>query len=881
MRATLALSVLGLVAIFGALIAPVYHETDLVQAAPGTATASVLTFTSSNATASASLALNSIDGNFTTSAPAQKAAFSVSTNNYTGYMVFITVSGNNAAVLSDGNSHTLTSISSATSAADFADTGSVGQALNGKWGYLPSFYNSTANVSTYYPAPTELDAVLLNETSTANSSNGIDNADDYTIGLGFRADYTIPSGTYTNSTFVIHYLANPVDYVIDYSKGSIQDNPSGMPATQIGTIKDGSIADSITLSSDVPNRTGYTFAGWCYGTLTDADGTVCGGNPGTVYAAGGSFGIDNTSNNSVTLYALWSYGPYDVEVDFAGTGVYNVMFTAPGHTTRTVSSSGGVASLDYNVDYSVTMNFTDSTYYMVDSWALNDSNYGTLGSTSSNPTTFRTNTSSNSAVITATSKYIPRTIYFYANDGAGRGYSQEMNGPDYLSGNNFTKTNYYFKGWSTTSGANNTVEYRAGQKIMPSSNLTLYAVWGESTSNSLYDIVASLNYDRSLENTDFDTDFTSPAYKGLNGNAGIKAAITKDNSGVFSYSSVAFGNANDGMVSRPNTIYMYRGILDSNLDGTTSTYGSNGNSANYPNYVKLGNTCWRIVRTTMSGGVKMIYNGLYSSGTTANSCANATSNAQVTTRSFNSANDSIVYAGYTYNVHYINNSDTDGKSVDEVLGSDSDPSKNDTRSNIKTYIEDTWYASNLSTYTSILEASAGYCNDRSAYTNASGTTPVTNISLSGSVFFGAYARNLNANSNTPSLGCPRGTVDLYRYVANSTGVSNELKYPVALLTADEASFAGSGSETASQGSAYDVNSFLRSGSNVWLLSPSYRQSSGATRGIRIVANGFLNTSLTTASGGVRPVISLISGTTAASGSGTATDPWVVVAPVAP
>lgn len=877
MRAALALSVLGLVAIFGALIAPVYHETDLVQAAPGTATASVLTFVSSNVTASASLALNSIDGNFTTSAPAQKAAFSISTNNYTGYTVMIAASGNTTA-LNDNNSHTLTSISSATSAADFADVGSVGQALNGKWGYLPNFYNSTANTSTYYPAPTSLNAVVLNETSAANSSNGIDNADDYTIGLGFRADYTIPSGTYTNSTLVIHYLANPVDYVIDYSKGGIQDNPSGMPATQSGAIKDGSIADSITLSSDVPTRTGYTFAGWCYGTLTDADGTVCGGNPGTVYAAGGSFGIDNTSNNSVTLYALWSYGPYNVEVDFAGIGVSSVTFTASGHTTRTVSSSGGVASLDYNVDYSVTMNFTDSTYYMVDSWTLNDSNYGTLGSTSLNPTTFRTNTSSNSAVITATGKYIPRTISFNANNGAGRGYTQEMNGPDYLSGNNFSRSNYYFKGWSTTSGVNNTVEYRAGQKIMPSSNLTLYAVWGESTTNSLYDIVASLNYERSLTNTDFDTNSTSPSYKGLNGNAGIKATITKDNSGVFSYHSGTFGDANDGMVSRPNTIYMYRGILDSNLDGTSSTYGSNGNSANYPNYVKLGNTCWRIVRTTMSGGVKMIYNGLYSSGTTANSCANATSNAQVTTRSFNSANDSIVYAGYTYNDRYTDNSLTNGESVDEVLGSDSDPGKNNTRSTIKTYIEDTWYASNLSAYTSILEASAGYCNDRSAYINASGSTLVTNISLSSYVYFGAYTRNLNTNSSTPSLGCSRGTVDLYRYAANSTGVSNELKYPVALLTADEASFAGSGSSTASHGSAYDVNSFLRSGSNIWLLSPSYRVSSGETRAIRLVAGGSITSTLVSTSGGVRPVISLISGTTAASGSGTATDPWVVAAP---
>ena len=122
----------------------------------------------------------------------------------------------------------------------------------------------------------------------------------------------------------------------------------------------------------------------------------------------------------------------------------------------------------------------------------------------------------------------------------------------------------------------------------------------------------------------------------------------------------------------------------------------------------------------------------------------------------------------------------------------------------------------------------------------------------------------------------RSTVDLYRYVANSTGVSNQLKYPAALLTADELSFAGSGRSTASEGSSYHANSFLRSGSNFWLLSPNYRNASGSASGFALNSNGALfNSGSVYSARGVRPSISLKLGTTASSGTGTATDPWIV------
>ena len=49
------------------------------------------------------------------------------------------------------------------------------------------------------------------------------------------------------------------------------------------------------------------------------------------------------------------------------------------------------------------------------------------------------------------------------------------------------------------------------------------------------------------------------------------------NSGVYEYNASLFGTASDA--SNNYKIYYYRGILDSNLDGTANTYGSNGNGA--------------------------------------------------------------------------------------------------------------------------------------------------------------------------------------------------------------------------------------------------------------------------------------------------------------
>lgn len=73
---------------------------------------------------------------------------------------------------------------------------------------------------------------------------------------------------------------------------------SGEPSDS--TVTNDSTTASLTVSSTVPTRTGYTFTGW----NTKADGT------GTNYSAGSSVNVG--ADSTVTLYAQWRLNNYDV-----------------------------------------------------------------------------------------------------------------------------------------------------------------------------------------------------------------------------------------------------------------------------------------------------------------------------------------------------------------------------------------------------------------------------------------------------------------------------------------------------------------------------------------------------------------------------------------
>lgn len=264
---------------------PISKSEQNTEAVTGTVQSSSLTLNVSSSAASVELDVNSNTGTFASSTMDNSAAFSVTTNNFSGYTLSISGSDNDGKLYDTTKKYFLEPLTSAVSEADFSSTSS----LNGKWGYKPSKFNSIAN-NNYLPAPTTT-ASTLDTTSVANTT-----ANDYTISLGLRADYTTTANTYSNS-FIITAVPNPIAYVITYDANTT-DTVSNMPAAQNSTTS----ATSITLADKTPVRENYDFKGWCTVAPTTANPDTC---TGTTFQPGDTYGIDQTSENITVLYAIW------------------------------------------------------------------------------------------------------------------------------------------------------------------------------------------------------------------------------------------------------------------------------------------------------------------------------------------------------------------------------------------------------------------------------------------------------------------------------------------------------------------------------------------------------------------------------------------------
>ena len=316
-------------------------------------------------------------------------------------------------------------------------------------------------------------------------------------------------------------------------------------------------------------------------------------------------------------------------------------------------------------------------------------------------------------------------------------------------------------------------------------------------------------------------------------------------------SQAVMDNVASEYVTNPNGISL--NILSSNTNGKGVYIISSTSNNDYPihyyrgavdnNNVKFANFCWKIVRTTETGGVKLIYNGLPDSN---GYCTNKTGETTTIGRSvFNSGYDDNAYVGYMYG--------SIGASTYE------ETHKNENDSVIKTVI-DNWYEKNMTSYTNKLEDTV-WCNDRSVVTNSS-YYPGNGVGGSKSTMYGPRDRL----SRTPSLNCinqnDRFTVD----TANGNGA---LTYPVALLTADEVRYAGG-----AHGSPNDDKIYLyTAGSGFWTLSPFHYGSRNDPKVLDF------NVSMTDYSvgnsDGVRPSVSLKPGIVTIGGDGTDNSPYIV------
>ena len=146
-----------------------------------------------------------------------------------------------------------------------------------------------------------------------------------------------------------------------------------------------------------------------------------------------------------------------------------------------------------------------------------------------------------------------------------------------------------------------------------------------------------------------------------------------------------------------------------------------------------------------------------------------------------------------------------------------------------------------------------WCNDRSIPA-LNGTT----------THYGSYERLSNL-SKKPIITCPNKNDSFTVDEKNGNGL---LKYPIALLTADELLLAGTNFIIAS-------TNYLYTNTNWWTMSPGHQYFSGGKyiSDIFFYYGNSLSTTQPNGNNGIRPAISLSKNTLIKEGNGTISNPY--------
>ena len=349
----------------------------------------------------------------------------------------------------------------------------------------------------------------------------------------------------------------------------------------------------------------------------------------------------------------------------------------------------------------------------------------------------------------------------------------------------------------------------------------------------------------------------------------------------FTYSKIS-----SGMKTFPEET---EAVMASTADDYGTSYYFRG--AVEINYVEFANKCWRIVRVTGDGSIKLV---LFNNNTDgkANPCAEINDNGEAAIAGisqFNYAYNDNAFVGLMYG----NIGCSDGTSEDSTMCEDAggtwtastsyaNAHKNINKSTILKYLEE-WYNNNLANYDSYISDTI-WCNDKSTVKdtmfnpyawNNLGTNYGYGLNIN---YYGTIKRIIENDrlslAGNPSLICPNDDLggNLSKYtVSDKTNGNGNLDKKIGLLTADEVVYAGGGD--------YNKSYYLLKNSENawwWALSP-FEFSGGAANvwdvngindGIDIYNPVYEHLS-------VRPSISLVSNIKISSGNGTRNSPYKV------
>ena len=170
---------------------------------------------------------------------------------------------------------------------------------------------------------------------------------------------------------------------------------------------------------------------------------------------------------------------------------------------------------------------------------------------------------------------------------------------------------YQFKGWEIVD--KNITKVNDDNFIMPDEDVIIKATWSK------------LGLSKAMDGT---VQEATTLYKVIK-NEAISGGLAKEYTGEHQDSITGAGD---------KKIYHYYATND-----------TDGAKVKEKNNVLFAGFCWQMIRTTDTGGVKMIYNGVPDS---AGACNNTGADTSIGTSAFNSNDDSLAYVGYMYNTVY-------------------------------------------------------------------------------------------------------------------------------------------------------------------------------------------------------------------------------------
>ena len=371
----------------------------------------------------------------------------------------------------------------------------------------------------------------------------------------------------------------------------------------------------------------------------------------------------------------------------------------------------------------------------------------------------------------------------------------------------------------------------------------------------------------------------------------LKTETAKSNKGAYEYTNE---HKDSFTTNGTKKIYYWSVGSYENQASTKTTYILNKWN------VIFGGFCWQMFRTTDTGGVKLLYNGVPEEG----KCISTGVNQEIGKSKFNEDYHTPASAGYMYNpnsivehssgivpganlfgsgivyengryyltdttntydkYHHYNcvNENTSCTSVwyyyydkhKVILSNGKDITQslkdmlsgddvNQTNSAIKTTI-DTWYQNNLTSFTNKLEDII-YCNNR-RISEYGGWNPNG----------GDIKTYLQFDNYSNILICPNIT-DQFSMSNNKA----QLTYPIGLMTANEASL-------------LQHRSLIGTNSYYW-LSNGYNFDNMIVRNYSISSSGGIRGDNSDANYGIRPVVSLKPGTTYSQGDGSKDNPYII------